>query len=285
MRKAPRRLLSPLVSRRTSSLLLALAFGLASAAAAAGASPVAPPPLAVSASPARITLFGRTAERIEVTNVGGVTLVVDAATASVAFDHRGRARIDPPVAPWRSARRWLSVSPRRLTLRPGRSAGVTVRSRPPRRAEPGDHHALVVLATRAVPRGPVAIRTRIGVLTLVRVPGRILRRLELRGLRVRAASAARVLELTVVNRGNVSERLSPGSVTVSLERAGRVLATLRATSRQVLPGMSATFEVWYAGSLRGRLRALVRLEPARAPLAGPGAPVLRPLRRAFSLRL
>src|SRR5437867_1255550 len=82
----------------------------------------------------------------------------------------------------RRARTWLTVRPRLRTIAPGATAPVRVSARTPRGAEPGDHHALVLLTTRPVRRGPVAIRTRVGVLVLVRVRGKIVRRIDLGGL-------------------------------------------------------------------------------------------------------
>src|SRR5207237_4136583 len=103
---------------------------------------------------------------------------------------------------------------------------------------PGDHHALVLLATRPVRRGVVALRTRVGVLVLVRVPGRIVRRLDVLALRVRRHGRGRLLELHVANRGNVTERLVRRCVTVSLVRRGRVRTTLAAAPRDLLPRTS-----------------------------------------------
>ena len=75
-------------------------------------------------------------------------------------------------------------------------------SHPPRHAEPGDHHALVLLTARVVGTAQVGVRTRIGVGVLVRMPGDIVRRIAVTGLS--ASRAKHVLTLRLANRGNVT---------------------------------------------------------------------------------
>ena len=62
--------------------------------------------------------------------------------------------------------RWLTVRPSRIGLAPGASASITVAARVPRRAEPGDHDALVLLTTRPRDAGGVAVRMRVGVVVV-----------------------------------------------------------------------------------------------------------------------
>jgi hypothetical protein len=255
------------------------------APAASATRPARTPFVSVSATPAQVTMPGRSSRTIVLSNRGSARVAVDVAAANFAFDSVGRARIGLRTAPPRSARAWLSVKPRLRVLAPGASASVTVTARAPRGAEPGDHHALVLLTTRPVRRGPVAIRTRVGVLVLVRVRGRISRRLELRSLAVRRLAHGRVVQILVANSGNVTERLLGRSVTVSLVRNGRRLTTVAALPRDLLPRTSGQLLVPYRGRLRGDLRAVVHIRPLRAALDGPGAPELRPLTRSFRIRL
>jgi hypothetical protein len=117
----------------------------------------------------------------------------------------------------------------------------------------------------------------IGIVVIVRVPGAVLHRLELRGLRVRRGHRADLLELSVVNRGNVTERLARERVRVSLRRRGRVIARLRAVPRELFPRSRATQTFRYGGRLRGPATALVEVvRPAN------GVPILR---RTFRIRL
>jgi hypothetical protein len=228
--------------------------------AAAGTS-TARPALALTASPARVTLLGSGRAAIKVRNTGSGPVVVDVLRAGFSLDLRGRPRIIPRGGA-RTADAWLSVRPRRLALAGGRSASLTVAARLPRRVEPGDHDALLVLTTRPR-RGPgVAVRMRIGVLVVVRAPGRIVHRLELRSLRVRNAGRARQLELLVVNGGNVTETLTPGRVEL-LVRRRRVNASLRPETRELRPRTSGIVQFRYRGGLRGWVtaRATVLLAP------------------------
>jgi hypothetical protein len=134
----------------------------------------------------------------------------------------------------------------------------------------------VLLTTQ--PRGAgLGVRMQIGIVVIVRVPGAVLHRLELRGLNVRRGHRADLLELSVVNRGNVTERLGRERVRVSLRRRGRVIARLRAVPRELFPHSGATETFRYRGRLRGPATALVEVvRPAS------GVPILR---RTFRIRL
>jgi hypothetical protein len=104
-----------------------------------------------------------------------------------------------------------------------------------------------------------------------------LHRLEVRSLRVRRGRAVDLLELSVVNRGNVTEQLARERVRVALRRRGRVIARLRAGPREVFPRSLATETFRYRGPLRGPATALVEVvRPAN------GVPILR---RTFRIRL
>jgi translation initiation factor IF-1 len=170
---------------------------------------------------------------------------------------------------------WLLVRPRTLSLRPRTTGFLTVSSRVPRTARAGDHGALIVLTTRPIRGARVAVRMRLGVVVVVRAPGRVSRRLELRRLRVRRARAGRVLDLYMANRGNVTELLPRRSVTVTLRRGRRVLARLYPAPREFLPRTIGIVSARYTGPVRGSATAFVEVSP------GSG----RTLRRTYHLRL
>jgi hypothetical protein len=246
------------------------------APASAGAS-VARPPLSLVASPSRVILVGKAREIIRINHSGGGRVIVDVTRAGFALDLRGRPRIIAGRAGSRPAASWLRIRPRRLAIAPGGDALFTVSSFPPRQAEPGDHQALVLLTTRPQPRRGLAVRMRLGIVIVVRVPGRIVRRLVPLALRVRRLPRARLLELTVANRGNITELLDRGCVLITLRRRNRVLARLRLVQRRLLPGTRGIAELRYRGRARGRVLALV--EPALRQ------PCPRGPRRAFPIRL
>jgi hypothetical protein len=220
------------------------------------------PPVALSVSPARMALVAPASRTIEVRNVGSERVVVDLAPRS----------LDRLAA----AKGWLSVRPARLIV-PARSrAVVTLRARAKGLARPGDHHLLVLLVARPLTRSHVAVRVRLGVGIRIRLPGRIVRRLAVQGLRVRRRSHARELLLSVANRGNVTEQLG-GRLTVTLVRGGRSVSRLRLGGlRELFPGRRATFAMRYSGGVRGLVTAVVRVR-----LAGP----VRPVERRYRLRL
>ena len=240
--------------------LLAVLTVLAPAApAGAGA---ARPLVSLSAAPSRVALTGAATQRVAVTNVGTSAIVVSASAEGLALDARGRPAIARRSAP-RSAARWLRIVPASLSLRPGAAASVTVASKLPRRAEPGDHHALLLLASRPLARGGVNVRMRLGVRIVVRAPGRVVRRLVVAGLRVRHAGRARLVEVTILNRGNVTETLPRGRLSVLLVRNGKVLTRLVPDRRELLPRSRGVLSPTYSGRLHGLV--LVRVEIRGGP--------------------
>jgi hypothetical protein len=258
-------------------MILCLAITACALAPPSAGASVVRPPVSLVASPSHVTLVGRARETIRVSNSGTEAVVVDVTRAGFVLDLRGRPRIAArgggplPAAPWLRAR------PARLAIAPGAVAELTVSSVPPVRAEPGDHSALVLLTTRPRPRRALAVRMRLGVVIVVRVPGRIVRRLVPLSLHVRRAGRLRVLELLVANRGNVTQVLDRGCVIVTLRRRGRVLARLRPAPRQLLPRTSGLVETRYAGRVHGRLVAQVDFAAHKSCLHARG--------RAFSIRL
>jgi hypothetical protein len=242
---------------RAASITL-LTVALASAAAAASATSQ---PVALTASPSRVWLAGSGATVIRVTNSGRRPIVVGARLAGFALDLRGRPRIVPSDGP-RAADRWLDLRPRRLELRPGRSASVVVAVRVPRRAEPGDHDALVLFTSQPQGVAGLAVRMRLGVVVVVRAPGRIVRRLALIGLRSRDSRRARVLELVVANRGNVTETLGKGRIRLTLRRGDTVRARPRPLSRDLRPGTRGVVEFPVSRRLSGWMTAQVRVSSA-----------------------
>jgi hypothetical protein len=231
--------------------------------------------VALGASPARLTILGSGERTIRLTNSGADPVEVDVSRAVFSLDLRGRPRIVPRGQGRSDPASWLTVRPSRLALRPRSSASLRVSSTVPRGARPGDHGALVLLTTRPIRRARVAVRMRLGVVVVVRAPGRVSRRLELRRLRVRRARSSRVLELYVANRGNVTEVLQRERTTLTLLRGRRAVASLHPSSREFLPGTTGIVQTRYAGRARGPLTALVELSYE------PGGNV----RRAFRIRL
>jgi hypothetical protein len=205
------------------------------------------------ASPSRVSLNGSGRAEVAVTNSGTETLTVDVVRAGFALDLRGRPRV---------ARRhpsWLVVSPRQLSLAPGANASVTVSSRVPARADPGDHSELVLLTSRSPTARGLPVRVRLGVVVVVRAPGKVVHRLAVVRARARRVGRRRVLGLLLANRGNVTETVGGSCALLWLHRRGRIIARLRAPERRILPHTSGLVELSYRGPIRGRVR--VRIVP------------------------
>src|SRR5262249_39049229 len=151
------------------------------------------------------------------------------------LDLRGRPRVVSEHATKRSAAGWLVFRPRKLVLRPGASGSVSIASRVPARAEPGDHDALLLFTSRRHATGGLSVRVRMGGVVVVRAPGEIVRRIEARGLRALRRGRGRLVELSLVNRGNVTESFERARAILSLERGGRRVARLQGEARDLRP--------------------------------------------------
>jgi hypothetical protein len=123
----------------------------------------------------------------------------------------------------------------------------------------------VLLTTRPLGVHHVRLRMRVGVIVALRVRGPLVRRLEARGLRVRREGPLRLLDLHLVNRGNVSVRLGGDALRLVLLRGGRRLRTLRPAPQELLPHSAGIATFTYRGRLRGSVLARVEL---RSPLRG-----------------
>lgn len=222
--------------------------------------------IALTVSPARVDLVGASTQVVRVRNAGRTRAVLDVTRAGFALSVRGRPVIVKSSAPW------LSFSPRQLWIAAGGSAALTVSARVPRGLAPGDHPALLLLTQRPVARGGLAVRTRIGIVVSLRVPGRVAHRLVVGGVRVRG----RKVLVSLANSGNVTETLARSQVTVTLWRGRRLVARLRPPARELLPGARGILELRYAGRIRGPITARVEIL---------GAGGQKPLRRAFGARL
>ena len=256
---------------RRAACLSVAALVLVPASAGAG---TGQPPLALTATPANVSLTGSGSATIRVTNTGSSPIGVDAGRAGFALALRGRPEVVRRAGRG-AAGAWIRVRPAHFLLPVGASRSLTVSSRLPARVEPGDHDALVLLTTSPRRKVGVSVRVRIGVVVVVRAPGRVVRRLALRSLAVRRARGARILELWVVNHGNVTETLSLGRVRISLRRSG-ASTSLTTEARELRPHTTGVVQLTYRGRLRGWVTARVEVRSER------GRPAVA---RTFRLKL
>lgn len=229
---------------RSAPVIGLTALVLASAPSAEGVG-AGRPRVALSVSPARIALSAPGSRTIKLRNDGVERVVVDATRRTLGRQTATKA--------------WLQIVPARLSLRSGESAILTLRVKQSRRAEPGDHQVLVLLTSRPLPGGRVNVQVRLGVRVRVVVPGRIVRHLTLGALRVHRRRDARLMFVSVANRGTVTVHLG-GRVTALLVRHGRQLARLSSPARRALrPGARTVLALRYQGRARGRVTAIVRI--------------------------
>ena len=237
--------------RRNFVVATALVLVPASAGASAGR-----PPVALTATPARVVLAGSGRTTLHVRNSGTKRVVVDVSHAGFRLDLRGRPRIV-----WsggaRSAAAWLTLQPTHFTIGPRSTASVVVTAKVPRGAEPGDHDALALLGTRPVASGRVGVRLRLGVVVVVRAPGRIVRRLEMHGLHVVRRPRATDLELAVANLGNVTEALRGARAVLSKAKNGRVVAAASGANRDLRPRTRGIVAFRYRRTVHGWMTARV----------------------------
>ena len=221
--------------------------------AAAGGIPAA----ALGVSPLRVELKGASTAAITVRNPGAHPLIVTATRAGFARTLHGNPRIKAA----RGAAGWLHARPRRLRLAPHATGSFRLTAKPPAGARPGDHPALVLLATRPPADKKVHVLLRVGVVVLVRVAGTVVHHLEPQALSVHRSGATRLFSLRLANRGNVAERLRGSRLELVLRRHGKRLATLRARLLDLLPHSAGIAQFAYHGPVRGRVLATVVLRP------------------------
>jgi hypothetical protein len=105
------------------------------------------------------------------------------------------------------------------------------------------------------------MRLRVGIIVVLHVRGRIVRRLDARALTVRRRGGQRLLDLLVRNRGNVTERLGDDRLRLLLLRDGHTITTLRPRRCELLPRSAGIAEFAYRGPARGNVVARIELRP------------------------
>ena len=189
---------------------------------------------ALSVSPARLAIVAPASRRIELRNGGADSLAIEIGSRSLTL----------------GGVPWLNIRPTRVVLRAGARAALTLRARGAN-APPGDHELRLLFTGRPLTDARVGIRLRLGIGVRVRVRGRVARFVDVRAVRVRKQRETRVLRVSLVNRGNVTEQLA-GHVSVALVREGRVFSRLRARApHELFPGARTVVALRYRGHARG----------------------------------
>ena len=230
-----------------------------------------PPPVALAVSPPRLVVAAGETRAIRITNSGAAAADVEASATGYTVTLRGRPLVlARPVA--------LILRPRRVEIPPGRTVTIAVAAAAAPAA--GDRAATVLLTTAGAPAG-VRVSLRVGVLVLLRGPGPLRHRIVVAGLRVRGPT----LELALQNAGNVSERIAPS---VLLYHGGRLVGTMHASPRELLPRSRGICTFRFGGRVRGLVTARVRVASAvhvfRIDLPGGRRARARRVARARALR-
>src|SRR5262249_47712199 len=158
------------------------------------------PGLGVGVEPAFMVLTPRATARVTVSDPGTQPVAVSVCAAGYVVNRAGQVVAAPGSS--RSARPWLRLSPRAFVLAPRQRAEIAVRADVPRSATPGDHHALVEVRARSLVGGTTLGSTvQIGVNTVVRTSGPLVRDLVVHRLSVHRSGGLRVLRLSLSNRG------------------------------------------------------------------------------------
>jgi hypothetical protein len=249
-------------------LIAAVTLAAVALSAASGSTPAR---LALSVSPAHLSLKAGGRATIHVRGVPGGRLLLRTSIAGLALDRRGR----PQIAGRRDAAGWLTLHPRSISARRDGATFVVV-SRLPKGARPGDHTAIVLLTATAPGGKGIAVGMRVGLVVTVRVSGRSIRRVEVVAARARSApGGARLIAVTVANRGGRIESIGGARLAVTLMRRGRVIGRFRVARRPLLPHTRVIVVF--------RQRSVVRgVVVARVAIARPDG---RMTARRFRLRL
>jgi hypothetical protein len=231
---------------RRSLLLLALVL-----AAVAPASAGAPRRAGLVVWPARTTLAAGTATSLHVANHTRHSMSLTVRALGLALDLRGAPRVIRSSA----GTSLIAIGRQQVAVAAGRVEVVRVRARAAHGSAAGDRPALVLVTARSAGGAGIGVQVRIGVPVEVRVPGAVHRQLQVGSLHVRR----RLLELLVLNRGNVDERVDRGAVLVELWRASRRLATLHPRPRDLLPHARGLLEFRVPKQFQGHLRLVARV--------------------------
>jgi hypothetical protein len=208
----------------------------------------------LTVSPTHLVLTPGTRRLVHIEAAGTRRLGVEARVAGFALDVRGRPRI-VRVAPSTSL---LSLRPRSLSVGPA-GATLAVTALRALHSSAGDHSAIVLLTATAPGARGVLVRMRIGLVISVRVPGALLHRVVLRGARVVRLGKRRRIDVALVNRGNVIERIDRSALQIVLIRRGRVISTLGPARRDLLPRSSGLVAVPCPPGLHATVVARVEL--------------------------
>jgi hypothetical protein len=258
-------------------------IGIAAVAGLAAVTSASAGPLtALAVDPTQLVLVGAAKGQFTLRNPSSNPLKLNATIGNYVIKPNGVFVVNPKLPPARSAKRWVSISPKQFTIKPRGNFILKVRSHPGRKAGPGDHHALVLFTTTPSGKGKVLVRTRIGVAVLVRVKGKIKRRVLIGGLS--AVRSKHQLRLILANRGNINERLLRHTVSVALKQGSRTVQTLWAPPRDILPHSRSIYGLPYRRALKGTYSAIVKVRPINGPRAGALAPTVKPFQRTFRVR-
>jgi hypothetical protein len=236
----------------------------------------------LSVTPTQLILVGASKGTFTVRNPSKSSVTLNAAVGNYIIKPNGRVVVDPRLPPKRSAKRWLAISPKHFTVKANGTFDLKVHSHPGRKAGAGDHHALVLFTSKPTAKGKVLVRTRIGVGVLVRVKGKLKRRLVIPALSVIRSSHK--LRLVIANRGNINERLLRHRVSVTVKQGTRTVQKLWGPPRQILPHSRTVYALSYKAGLKGTLTTTVTVRPVNGAQAGPDAPNLKPVNRTFRVR-
>ena len=233
-------------------------------------------------SPARVVVADSGSGDVTVVNQGTAKATVTAAFLDYRQAPDGKVTLGPAAAGSRSALRWLTVSPASVTLAGGAARHLTVTAAPGPSAPPGDSHAALMITSKPqVSGGGVPVSTAIGIGILTRVTSAERRDLKFQAIKVTRSRARRLISLGLTNAGNLDEELPRGRVRVQIRKGGRTVATLRTTSRHLLPGVSGQIQLVYTGKVHGPVDIVARI----GLVPTPGVPTPKPIERTVHTTL
>lgn len=220
--------------------------------------------MSLSVNPSTLQMHAGEARQVTVTNIGGAATNLRATVGDYDMTPAGTVILNPRTAPPASAARWVTITPSTLALAPGQSAVLDVQSTAPTTAPPGDHEALILLSGSPVrPNGgTVQVDVRLGIGTLINVPGDLHRHLVLTRMRERGHGATRSLQIGLTNLGNVNEVIGRGQAKVTFRQGRRVFTRVLPGRRSILPGGRATVTIRCPGTLMHSARAVLTIRPS-----------------------
>ncbi|SEC04790.1 DUF916 domain-containing protein [Paenibacillus sp. GP183] len=177
----------------------------------------------------------------------GVFMLADAPNAVGG----GIGAIDPEHNEQKQVGSWFKVNKQNIQMKPGESRDLILDFTIPSGVGPGDHVGAITLyklepgnkSEKPLNKNEAAVVVNKAfsqiIAVVVKVPGTISHKLEIKSLEPKMNGSKLFMDLTIVNKGNIIEDTSQGVIQIS--QGGKLQFEKKAEMKSIYPGNSAVF--------------------------------------------